>query len=96
MSRSRLTFDENLKYRGVIPLVAYIDLETIAPINRCLNPENRKMFAVSYGIILTFHPYLHIDRVIIEISFGHWLKRLADLSYLVRKQLKFEGKKTMI
>ena len=54
------------------------------------------MFAVSYIIIFAFHPDLHIDRVIIECCFGHSLKRLADLSYLMRKQLKFKDKKTML
>ena len=48
-------------------------------------PENRKMFTVSYVIIFAFHPDLHIDCVIIGCSFGHSLKRLADLSYLTRK-----------
>ena len=54
------------------------------------------MFAVSYIIIFAFHPDLHIDHVIIECCFGHSLKRLADLSYLMRKQLKFKDKKLML
>ena len=40
--------------------------------------------------------HLHIDRVIIECSFGHSLKSPADLSYLMRKQHKFKDEKMMI
>ena len=61
-----LTFEENLKYKGDLPLVAYIDFETTAPTDECLNPENRRTFTVSYVIIFTFHPDLDIDCVIIE------------------------------
>ena len=61
-----------------------------------LDPKNRKMFAVSYVIIFAFHPDLHIDRVIVERSFGHSLKGLADLSYLTLEQLKFKDEKTML
>ena len=91
-----MTFEENLKYNGNIPLVAYIDFETTAPTDQSLDPKNRKMIAVSYVTIFTFHPDLHIDRVIIERSFGHSLERLADLSYLIREQHKFKDEKTMM
>ena len=81
-----MTFEENLKYKGDIPLVAYINFETRAPTDQCLDLENRKKFAISYFIIFAFRPDLHIDRVIIERSFWHSLKRLVYLSYLMRKQ----------
>ena len=54
------------------------------------------MFAVSYVIIFAFHPDLHTDRLIMKDSFGHSLKKPADLSYLTRKQHKFKDEKTMI
>lgn len=66
-----MTFEENLKYKGDIPLAAYIDFETRAPTDECLDPENRKMFAVYYVIIFAFHSELDIDRVIMERSFDH-------------------------
>ena len=53
-------FQENLKYKGDIPLVAYIDFETTAPTNEYLDIENTKMVAVSYVIILVFHPDLKL------------------------------------
>ena len=64
--RTLLTFEENLRYKCDIPMTAYIDFETTAPTDDCLDPENRKMFAVSYVIIFAFHPDLQLDRVIIE------------------------------
>ena len=58
--------------------------------------QNRKIFAISYATIFPFHPDLHIHCVIIERSFGHSIERLTDLSYLIRKQIKFKDKKTML
>ena len=46
-TQNLLTFEENLKYNGDIPLVAYIDFETTVPTDECLDPENRKMFVIS-------------------------------------------------
>ena len=77
-----MTFEEILKYKGDITLVAYIDFETTAPTEQCRDPQNRKMFAVSC--------------VIIERSFGHSLKIPVGLSYLTRKQHKFKDKKSMM
>ena len=92
-----LTFDENLKYKGDVSLVAYIDFERTAPTDqRWIDPENRKMLAVSYVIIFAFHPDLHIECVIIEHSFGNTLERLADLSYYMCEQLKFKDEKTLL
>ena len=91
-----MTFEENLKYKSNIPLVAYFNSETTAPADHFLDTENRKMFAVSYIITFAFHPDLHIDCLIIEDSFGHSLEKPADLSYLTRKQHKFKNEKTTI
>ena len=91
-----MTLEENLKYKGDIPLAAYIDFETTAPTDECLDPENRKMFAVSYVIIFDFYPNLDIDRVIIEHSFGHSREKLTSLNYLTRKQLDFKDNKTLL
>ena len=95
-TNSLLTFEENLKYKGDIPLVACIDFETTAPTDDCLDPENRKLFAVSCVIIFPFDPDLDIDRVIIERSFGHSRKKLASLTYLTREQLNFKDNNTLL
>ena len=89
-TRSLLTFEENLKYKTDIALTAYTDFETTAPTDDCLDPEKRRIFAVSYAIIFAFHPKLSIDRIIIERSFGHSLAQLCSLDYLTNEQLKFK------
>ena len=89
-TQNLLTFEENLKFKHDIPLTAYIDFETTAPTDDCLNPENKKMAAVSYVIIFAFHPHLQIDCVIIERSFGHSNLQLCSLNYLTSEQLKFK------
>ena len=52
--KSLLTFEENLKFKRDIPLTAYIDFETTAPTDDCLDPETKRMNAVSYVIFLLF------------------------------------------
>ena len=77
-------------------MVAYINFETTAPTDDCLDPEKSKMFAVSYVIILAFHPDLDIDHVIIEHIFGHSRDKLTSLNYLTHEQLNFKGNKTLL
>lgn len=88
-TQSLLTFEENLKYKGDMPPVAYIGFETTAPSDTSLNPENRNLYAVSYVIIFAFHPDFRIKCVIIERSFGHSLQQLNNLNYLTHKRLTF-------
>ena len=38
-----VTFEDNLKYKGDLPLTAYIGFETTAPIDSCLNSQDRNM-----------------------------------------------------
>ena len=94
-TRNLVTFEENLKYKGD-PLVTYIDFEVAAQTDECLDPENRKMFAVSYVIVFAFHPELDINRVTIERSFGQSCERLTSLSYLTREQLEFKDNKKLL
>ena len=90
-----LTFEENLKFKRNIPLTAYIDFETTAPTDDCLDPETRKMKAVSYVIIFAFHPDLKLNRIIIERSFGHPIEKLTSLDYLTIEQLKYKDLTTL-
>ena len=85
-----MTFEENLKFKHDIPLAAYIDFETTAPTDDCLDPENKKMTAVFYVKIFAFNSHLQTDRVITERSFGHSKLQLCSLNYLTTKQLKFK------
>ena len=84
-----LTFEENLKFKLDIPLTAYNDFETTAPTDDCLDPESKKMNAVSSVIILD------LKRVIIERSFGHSLEKLTTINYLTTEQLKCKDLTTL-
>ena len=88
-TQSLVTFEENLKFKRDIPFTAYIDFETTAPTDDCLDPEKNKMIAVSYVIIFAFQPDLNLNRIIIERSFGHSQARLLSLNYLSSEQLKY-------
>ena len=84
-----VTFEGYIKFKGDIPLSAYIEFETNAPADLSLGLEDRNIFAISYVIIFAFHPYLKLNRVIIERSFGHSLEKSTSLDYLTREQLLF-------
>ena len=90
-----MTFEENLKFKRDIPLTAYIDFETTAPTDQCLDPETKKMNTVSYVIIFAFHPDLDLKRVIIERTFGHSLEKLTAIDYLTTEQLKYKDLTTL-
>ena len=89
-TRNLLTYEENIKLKRDVPLTAYIDFETTAPTDCCLDPESNKMNVVSYVIILAFHPKLQLPRIIIERSFGHPLEKLCQIDYLTSEQLKYK------
>ena len=42
-TQNLLTFEENLKYKGDIPLVECTDFETTAPTDECLDPEKKNV-----------------------------------------------------
>ena len=85
-TKSLLMFEENLKFKGDILLVAYIDFETTTPTDTCLDHKNKNLYVVLYVIVFAFHPHLmQINRVIIKRSFGHSLQKLNKLSYLTRE-----------
>ena len=89
-TRNLLTFEENIKFKRDVPLTTYIDFETTAPTDCCLDPESNKMNVVSYVIIIAFHPKLKLPRVIIERSFGHSLEKLCQIDYLTSEQLNYK------
>ena len=93
--QSLLTFKENLKFKRDIPLTAYIDFETTAPTNDCLDPETKKMNVASYVIIFAFHPDLDMKRIIIGRSFGHSTEKLTTIDYLTAEQLKYKDTTTL-
>ena len=89
-----VSFEDNLKHKGDIPLCAYADFETTAPTDDYQNPENRSMFAVSYCIVFAWHPKLNLKIQIVVRGFNHSLSELADVSYLTTEQLALRNQKT--
>ena len=59
-------YDRNIKilqkfcrnFKSDIPLFAYIDFETTAPTDTCLDVKNKNLYAFSYVIVFAFHPDL--------------------------------------
>ena len=70
---------------GTSLFVVYFDFETTAPTDNCLDPEQKKLFVVSYVMIVAFHPELKLDQIIIDRSFAHSLEQLATLDYFSRE-----------
>ena len=68
-TQNLITFEDNLKNKGDLPMIFYFDLETTAPTDSCYDPEQKEMFVVSYVIIAVFHPDLKIKKIICERSY---------------------------
>ena len=65
--QSLLTFEEILKFKCDILITVYIDFETTARTDDCLDAESKKMFAGTCFIIFAFHRELQLDRVLNEV-----------------------------
>ena len=61
-TKNLVTFEDNLKNKGNLPMTFYFDLETTAPTDNCYDPEQKEMFVVSYLIIVAFHPDLKFKK----------------------------------
>ena len=72
-----------------MPYVFYFYFETTAPTDNFFDPEERKMFVVSYVLIVAFHPTFNLNRIITQRSYAHSLKELATLNYLSEDKTKF-------
>ena len=66
-----------------------MDFETTALTNNCFNPEQKKMFVVSYTIVFAFHSKLNLNRVVLQTSFGHSYKKLTTIIYFTNDQMEF-------
>ena len=91
-----VTYEDNIKCKGNTPLLAYIDFETTTPADSCLNPEDKKMFPVSYVVIFAFHPELKVDRIIIERSYEPSRDKLLNIDCSTRAQMKFINPKVLL
>ena len=75
-----VTFENNIIYKGDLPLVVCMDFE-IALTNNYFNPKQNKMFVVSYAIVFAFRLKLNLDCVVVERSFEHSLKKLTTIDH---------------
>ena len=89
-NQSLVSYEDNFKAKGDLPFCIYFDFETTAPTDNCLDPEQKKMFVVSYVmIVVAFHPALQLDRVIVYRSFAHTLDQLSNIEYLTQEKIAF-------
>ena len=89
-NQNLVTYQDNLKHKGDIPITIYFDFETTAATDNCYDPGQTEMFVVSYVMILCFHPHLiNLPRIIVERSYGHSLERLNSIDYLSAEQMTF-------
>ena len=51
-----ISYQDNCDTKGDVPFVVYFDFETTAPTDNYLDSEQKKMFVVSYVMIVAFHP----------------------------------------
>ena len=84
-----ISYQDNFRAKRDVPFVVYLDFETTAPADNCLDPEQKKMFVVSYVMIVAFHPELKLDRIIIYRSFAHTVEQLTTLDYFSREKITF-------
>ena len=84
-----ISFHDSFISKGHLPFVLYFDFETTAPTDNIFDPEQKKMFVVSYVLIVAFHQALNLNRIIIQRSYSHSLEELTTIKYLNNDQIKF-------
>ena len=88
-----VTFEDNFKSKGDLPFASYFDFETTAPTDNYFDPEQTKIFVVSYTLIVCFHPKLNIQKIIVGRSYANSLNELTSISYFTADQLNFTDAK---
>ena len=89
-NKNLITFEES---KGDLSFALYFDFKTTAPTDNYFDPEQTKIYVVSYKLIVSFHPKLKIQKIIVERSYAHPLKELTTISYLTGDQLSFADSK---
>ena len=82
-----MSYQDNFHAKGDVPFVIYFDFETTTPNDNCLDPEQKKMFVVSYVMVVVSNPELNLDRIIIQRSFAHSIEQLTSLDYFTQEQI---------
>ena len=93
-SQTLTSFEDNFSSKGDLPFAIYFDFETTSPFDfEWLNPEDKKMFVMSYVIIVAFHPHFNFERILIRRSVSHTKEELTSVNYLTREQFDFKTPK---
>ena len=50
-NQNLISYQDNFCAKGDVPFIIYFDFETTAPTGNCFDPEQKKMFVVSYVMI---------------------------------------------
>ena len=79
-TKNLISFQDNFNAKDDFPFVLYFDFETTVPTDNCFDPEQKKMYVVSYVSIVAFHPVLKLNIIIIQRSYAHSLEQLTSLS----------------
>ena len=88
-NQNLISYQDNFHTKGDVPFVVYFDFEKTVSTDNCLDLEHKKLFLVSYVMIVAFHPQLKLDRIIIQRSFERSNKQLTSLDYFTREQITY-------
>ena len=90
-SQTLTSFEDNFSAKGDVPFSIYFDFETTSPTDsEWLDPEDKKMFVMSYVIIVAFHPHFNFERILVQRSLCHSKEELTSVNYLTREQFAFK------
>ena len=69
-NKNLITFEDNFKSKGDMPMAMYFDFETTAPTNNCFDPEQKKMFVMFYVLIVALNAHLNLTKIIVQRVMG--------------------------
>ena len=58
-----ISFQDIIYAKSDMPFIFYFYFEMTAPADNCFDPEQNKMFVVSYVLIVAFHPALNLKEL---------------------------------
>ena len=91
-TQNLVSFEDNFGSKGDLPFSIYFDFETTSSTDAdWLNAEDKKMFVVSYVMVIAFHLSLCLDRTLIQRSYCHTQKELTSINHLTREQMQFNA-----
>ena len=72
-----------------MPMSMYFDFEKTAPTGNYFDPEQKKIFVMSYVLIVAFHSHRNLRKFTVQRSDGHLLEQLTMIDYLTNDQMSF-------